>query len=186
MQHGLCPRSLALGGRRQLENRAPIASPAACRCSVERALIVGDQASEDGGVTVAAASEIVQHGLCPRSLALGGRRQLENRAIAIASTAIRCAVKRALIVEDQGRPGFVPVAATRLGAEVIEHGRCPSRCALGGRGQPESCARIASPTSTRCAVERALLVEDQASLAGSETAAGGVSLKTVPLPYVVP
>jgi hypothetical protein len=42
-------------------------------------LLVGDQASEGEG-TVAAAFETIKHGFCPHGLALGGRRQLENRA----------------------------------------------------------------------------------------------------------
>jgi hypothetical protein len=65
--------------------------------------------ASDGDGTVAA-SETVEHGLCPSGLALGGRRQLENRAIVAAPTLLRCAVERALIVGDQVGEGTVAAA----------------------------------------------------------------------------
>src|ERR1700719_391600 len=97
VEHGLCPSGLALGGRRQLENRAIIATPAASVCAVERAAVVGDEAS-DGSGTAAAAFETVEHGLCPSGLALGGGRQLQNCAHAAGSADFRCVIERALVV----------------------------------------------------------------------------------------
>src|ERR1700719_2059812 len=136
------------------------------RCAVERAA-VGDQAS-NGVKTIAAALETIEHGLCPSGLARGGRRQLGNRAIAkpkIArfTTAARCAVERALLVGDQASEGGETVGDAREWRPAIEHGLCPDGLALGGRRQLENRAAIASSTTARCAVERALFVEDQAS-----------------------
>ena len=87
-------------------------------CAVERALLVGDQASI-GESAVAPTSETIENGLFPSGLTHGRRRELENcaaariscssdilRAATRAITAkISCAVERALLVEDQSSVG---------------------------------------------------------------------------------
>jgi hypothetical protein len=47
-----------LGSGGQRENCATVASPPAIRCAVERALLVGDQASEGSGAVAAAREPI--------------------------------------------------------------------------------------------------------------------------------
>jgi hypothetical protein len=114
----------------------------------------------------------VEHSLCPSGLAPGGWDQLEHRARAAAPAASRCAVERAAIVGDQARDWPTAVAAAWLRTESIEHDLCPSGLALGGRGQLENCASVGGiPAASRCAVERALPVGDQASVGVGAVAA---------------
>ena len=85
-------------------------------------------------------AEAVEHGLFPSRLALGGRRQLENCAILVGvanRTAMRCAVKRAVIVGDQAREGEGAVAGAT--SKTVEHsfdrrGLGPARNAESNKG----------------------------------------------------
>src|SRR5262245_24606913 len=131
MEHGLWPIALARGGRRQLENRATAVRPTELRRAVERAVLVGDQGSigrDAVGTLCNCRTESIEHGLCPIALALGGRRQLENRATAVSTgtlrilgtlnpTARRCAVERALLVDDQASNGVDTVGAADKSVE---------------------------------------------------------------------
>ena len=62
--------------------------------------MVSDQASQ-WSAAIAAVSERIENGLCPRSPTLGRRRQLKNCATVTSPADKRCAVEHAIIVSDQ-------------------------------------------------------------------------------------
>jgi hypothetical protein len=146
----------------------------AFRCAVERTLILSDQASV-GESAVGAALKTVKHGLRPRFFILGGRRQLENRAIVAPPAVCCCAVERTLLIGEQASLGDRAVAA--FVSETVKHDFGPSGLDIGRRRQFENRATAnrdlikssttitsASPATLRCcAVERALPACDQAS-----------------------